>query len=65
MQWPLQLPADKKKQVLDKALSAMYHWVPRFSVITIGPGLGRDELVHETVKQVCLQAISCSPEYHL
>ena len=24
----------------------------RFDAIVIGPGLGRDELVHETVKQV-------------
>ena len=49
-----QLPADRRKAILDKALGAMYHWVPRFSVIIIGPGLGRDELVHETVMQVCI-----------
>ena len=48
----MQLPEEEKKGILDKALAAMQHWVPRFSVIIIGPGLGRDELVHETVKQV-------------
>ena len=48
----VQLPSDKRQSILDKALAAMNHWMPRFSVIIIGPGLGRDELVHETVKQV-------------
>ena len=37
---------------MDRALGAIQHWLPRFSVMIIGPGLGRDEMVHETVKQV-------------
>ena len=28
------------------------HWANRFDVMVIGPGLGRDELVHNTVKEV-------------
>ena len=28
------------------------HWMDRFDVIVVGPGLGRDELVHATVKEV-------------
>ena len=48
-----QLPEDKRQAILEKALQAMYHWIPRFSVIIIGPGLGRDDMVHDTVKQAC------------
>lgn len=29
--------------------------MPRFNCVGIGPGLGREELVHDTVKQVALQ----------
>lgn len=34
------------------AVRATSHWMERFDVVVIGPGLGRDELVHETVIQV-------------
>ena len=47
----VQLSEDRRKQILDRALGAIQHWLPRFSVMIIGPGLGRDEMVHETVKQ--------------
>lgn len=35
-----------------EAVAQIQHWADRFDVMVIGPGLGRDELVHETVKQV-------------
>lgn len=38
-----------------KAVEAIDHWMERFSAIVIGPGLGRDELVHETVKKVSMR----------
>lgn len=30
----------------------MDHWMDRFDVVVVGPGLGRDEHVHDTVMQV-------------
>ena len=35
-----------------RAVGATHHWMDRFDVVVIGPGLGRDRLVHETVIQV-------------
>ncbi|CAK0739311.1 hypothetical protein CVIRNUC_001155 [Coccomyxa viridis] len=35
-----------------RAVGATHHWMDRFDVVVIGPGLGRDKLVHETVIQV-------------
>ncbi len=34
-----------------EAVEAMDKWMDRFDAVVIGPGLGRDELVHETVRQ--------------
>lgn len=48
----MQLPEDKRKKILDKAFGAMEHWLERFDTVIIGPGLGRDEMVHEVVIQV-------------
>ena len=33
------------------AFQAINHWLPRFDVLVIGPGLGRDPWVHDTVVQ--------------
>ena len=48
----LQLDEGKKKKILEKALGDMDHWMERFDVVIIGPGLGRDPLVHHVVKEV-------------
>ena len=40
---------------MDEAVAAIDRWLDRFDVMIIGPGLGRDELVHETV----IQARTC------
>ena len=37
-----------------EAVGAIDHWMERFDAIVIGPGLGRDELVHETVKKASI-----------
>ena len=34
------------------AVAQITHWADRFDCMVIGPGLGRDELVHDTVKEV-------------
>ena len=48
----MQLSDDKKQKIYDKALGAIKHWLERFDTIIIGPGLGRDEMVHYVVKEV-------------
>ena len=48
----MQMSEDRKKQILDRSFGAIQHWLPRFNVMIIGPGLGRDEMVHDTIKQV-------------
>lgn len=48
----LQLSEDKKKKIYDKALGSIKHWLERFDTIIIGPGLGRDEMVHYVVIEV-------------
>ena len=48
----VQLSGDKKQKIYDKALGAIKHWLERFDTIIIGPGLGRDEMVHYVVKEV-------------
>ena len=48
-------PETQKEEAaaaVKEAVGAMNHWMPRFNCVVIGPGLGRDELVHDTVKQV-------------
>ena len=45
---------DEAAAAVKEAVGAMNHWMPRFNCVVIGPGLGRDELVHDTVKQVPL-----------
>ncbi len=37
---------------MDEAVGAIEHWLERFDVVVVGPGLGRDELVHDTVVKV-------------
>lgn len=36
-------------------MGAIEHWLPRFDVMVIGPGLGRDAWVHATVVKVGIQ----------
>lgn len=50
----MQLPEDKRKKIVDKSLGAVLHWLERFDTVIIGPGLGRDEMVHQVVIQVQL-----------
>ena len=50
--YAMQLSDDKKQKIYDKALGAIKHWLERFDTIIIGPGLGRDEMVHYVVKEV-------------
>ena len=45
----IQLPDDKKQKIFDKSLDSIKHWLERFDTIIIGPGLGRDEMVHHVV----------------
>ena len=48
----MQLAEDKKQKIYDKALGSIKHWLERFDTIIIGPGLGRDEMVHHVVIEV-------------
>ena len=52
----LQLAEDKKQKIFDKSLGAIKHWLERFDTIIIGPGLGRDEMVHHVVIEVSPQS---------
>lgn len=42
----------KREEAVDRAVGAIEHWLERFDVVVVGPGLGRDELVHDTVVKV-------------
>ncbi len=53
----LQLAEDKKQKIYDKSLGAIKHWLERFDTIIIGPGLGRDEMVHHVVIEVSPQSV--------
>ena len=48
----LQKKEEAHREAVDTAVAAMDHWMERFDVVVIGPGLGRDELVHQTVIRV-------------
>ncbi len=48
----LQKKEEAQKEAVERAVAATNHWMERFDVVVIGPGLGRDELVHDTVKEV-------------
>jgi ATP-dependent NAD(P)H-hydrate dehydratase len=43
---------QRQQQEVDRAVGAVEHWLPRFDVMVIGPGLGRDAWVHATVVKV-------------
>ena len=43
---------EAHSEAVQRAVEATNHWMERFDVVVIGPGLGRDKLVHETVIQV-------------
>lgn len=53
----MQLAEDKKQKIFDKSLGAIKHWLERFDTIIIGPGLGRDEMVHHVVIEVSPQSV--------
>ena len=53
----MQLAEDKKQKILDTSLGAIKHWLERFDTIIIGPGLGRDEMVHHVVIEVNVCAL--------
>ncbi len=58
----LQKKEEAHKEAVGRAVAATDHWMERFDVVVIGPGLGRDELVHDTVKEVCwsfVQPVAC------
>lgn len=42
------------QEKVKEAVEQINHWADKFDVMVIGPGLGRDELVHDTVKEVYL-----------
>lgn len=44
------------QEAVQEAVDQIIHWADRFDCMVIGPGLGRDELVHDTVKEVCCLA---------
>ena len=54
----LQRSEEAQKESVERAISATRHWMERFTVVVIGPGLGRDELVHKTVIEVRGQSVS-------
>ena len=41
---------------VSRAVDAICGWLERFDVLVVGPGLGRDPWVQETVTQVCSNA---------
>lgn len=43
---------QRQEKEVSKAVGAIEHWLPRFDVMVIGPGLGRDAWVHATVTEV-------------
>ena len=43
---------DGLQEKVKEAVELTSHWMDRFDVIVVGPGLGRDELVHASVKEV-------------
>ncbi len=45
---------DKREEAVDRAVGAIEHWLERFDVVVVGPGLGRDVLVHDTVVKVLI-----------
>lgn len=46
---------ESSQERVTDAVQQIGHWMDRFDAVVIGPGLGRDTLVHDTVKQVILQ----------
>lgn len=73
--WPLNAPSNsqddaatdlapsqsqRQKKEVSKAVGAIEHWLPRFDVMVIGPGLGRDAWVHATVTEVWFLMHECN-----
>lgn len=45
---------QKQEEAVEESVGAIGHWLERFDVLVVGPGLGRDELVNATVTKVPL-----------
>ena len=41
------------EDLVTRTVENVQHWLPRFDVITIGPGLGRDGITGDAVVEVC------------
>ena len=48
--------ADARRKRINEAASAVMEWLPRLDALVIGPGLGRDETIVETVMRVVEEA---------
>jgi hypothetical protein len=54
--WMGKGPSDEDIEwAKQKALDLVGNWLERFDAVVIGPGLGRDPLVHSTVRSVARQ----------
>lgn len=51
-----ELHPDRQHTLKEAAVEAMQAWLGRFDVLVVGPGLGRDDLVLETVADVLKEA---------
>lgn len=58
----MQLGKDEKVRARDKAVEAMDVWLDKFDVVVIGPGLGRDDLILDTIAEVCRKTLMWPPE---
>jgi NAD(P)H-hydrate repair Nnr-like enzyme with NAD(P)H-hydrate dehydratase domain len=45
---------------VQRAVGSIGHWLERFDVVVVGPGLGRDCVVHDIVVKVPPLLVPCS-----
>lgn len=54
---------EQQEAAVSEGFKAISHWLPRFDVVIIGPGLGKDPWVHDTVVKVsacfCAKVLRC------
>lgn len=50
--WAAQVGAEEKAAARARAVAAIDGWLDKFDVVVVGPGLGRDELILETIAEV-------------
>lgn len=48
----LQVQGGDDPAAVKQSVEAIQRWLERFDVVVVGPGLGRDECVQQTVRQV-------------